>query len=45
MRGTNIWTWVKDKGLKYDPEVRADGYTRLTTPPVKSIVFGLNLKF
>jgi len=45
VRGTNIWTWVKDKGLKYDPEVRADGYTRLTTPPVKSVVFGVNLKF
>ncbi len=45
VRGTNIWTWVKDKGLKYDPEVRADGMTRLTTPPVKSIVFGVNLKF
>lgn len=44
-RGTNLLTWVKDKGLKYDPEVRADGFTRLTTPPVKSIVFGLNLKF
>lgn len=44
-RGTNLWTWVKDKDLKYDPEVRADGYTRLTTPPVKSIVFGINLKF
>lgn len=44
-RGTNLWTWVKDKDLKYDPEVRADGYTRLTTPPVKSIVFGVNLKF
>lgn len=45
VRGTNIWTWVKDERLKYDPEVRADGYTRLTTPPVKSVVFGLNLKF
>ena len=45
VRGTNIWTWVKDDRLVYDPEVRADGYTRLTTPPVKSIVFGLNLKF
>ncbi len=44
-RGTNLWTWVKDDRLEWDPEVRADGYTRLTTPPVKSIVFGLNLKF
>ncbi len=45
VRGTNLFTWVKDKRLKYDPEVRADGFTRLTTPPVKSVVFGLNLKF
>jgi len=45
VRGTNLFTWVKDDGLKYDPEVRADGFTMLTTPPVKSIVFGLNLNF
>ncbi len=45
VRGTNIFTWVKDKRLKYDPEVRADGFTRLTTPPVKSVVVGVNLKF
>lgn len=45
VRGSNIFTWVKDKRLKYDPEVGADGLTMLTTPPVKSIVFGVNLKF
>lgn len=45
VRGTNLLTWVKDDRLKYDPEVRADGFTRLTTPPVKSVVFGVNLKF
>ena len=45
VRGSNIFTWVKDKNLKYDPEVGADGFTMLTTPPVKSVVFGLNLKF
>ncbi|MBN2639615.1 MAG: TonB-dependent receptor [Bacteroidales bacterium] len=45
VRGTNLFTWVKDKRLKYDPEVRTDGFTRLTTPPVKSIVFGVNFKF
>jgi hypothetical protein len=45
LRGTNLFTMVKDSGLKYDPEVRADGMTRLTTPPVKSIVFGVNLNF
>lgn len=45
LRGTNLFTWVKDKGLKYDPEVRADGFTRLTSPPVKSVVFSINIKF
>ncbi|MBS3806817.1 MAG: SusC/RagA family TonB-linked outer membrane protein [Bacteroidales bacterium] len=44
-RASNYFTWVKDDGLKYDPEVRANGYTRLTTPPVKSLTFGANLKF
>ncbi|MFW5830636.1 MAG: SusC/RagA family TonB-linked outer membrane protein [Prolixibacteraceae bacterium] len=44
-RGTNLFTWVKDNRLKYDPDVRAGGFTRLNTPPVKSIVFGINLKF
>ena len=45
VRGTNILTWVKDDRLKYDPEVRADGFTNLTNPPVKSFSFGLNLNF
>src|SRR5690606_3781139 len=39
VRGTNLLTWVKDDRLKWDPEIRADGFTNLTTPPVKSIVF------
>lgn len=45
LRGTNLFTWVKDSRLKYDPETRADGYTQLITPPVKSIVIALNLNF
>lgn len=44
-RGTNIWTWIKDEGLMYDPEIAADGFTGFTTPPIKSFVFGLNLNF
>ncbi len=44
-RGTNLFTFVKDKGLKFDPEVGANGLTRLTTPPVKSVVFCINLNF
>lgn len=45
VRGTNLFTFVKDERLKYDPEVGADGLTRFTTPPVKSVVFGINLNF
>ncbi|WP_047247538.1 SusC/RagA family TonB-linked outer membrane protein [Maribacter thermophilus] len=54
VRGTNLFTWVKDDNLKYDPENidlsgLSDGTNRgqtvLNTPPVKSIVFGVNLNF
>ena len=45
LRGTNVATWVKDDGLALDPEVRASGYTTLTTPPVESYTFGVNVKF
>ena len=45
VRGTNLLTWVKDSRLKYDPEVQASGFTSLTSPPVKSIVFSVNVKF
>lgn len=43
--GTNLWTWVKDKSLQYDPEVDPSGYLSVATPPVKSIVFSVNVKF
>lgn len=45
LTGVNLWTWVKDKRLKFDPEVRPDGWTNLTTPTIKSITFGVNVNF
>jgi len=45
VRGTNLATWVKDDNLVYDPEVDASGQIGLRTPPVKSIIFGINVKF
>lgn len=45
IRGTNLWTWVKDSNLEYDPEVRVDGFTNLTAPPVKSVSFNVNINF
>ena len=52
LRGNNLYTWVKDKNLIYDPEVgygandgtRA-GETGLETPPTKTISLGLTLNF
>lgn len=41
----NPLTWVKDGRLKYDPEVDATGYIELASPPLKSVVFSLNVKF
>ncbi len=46
IQAQNLWTWVKDKDLDWDPEVPVSiGQIFYTTPPVKSIVFNLNLKF
>lgn len=45
VRGTNLWTWKKDSSLEYDPETRADGYTNLANPPIKSVTLTANLKF
>lgn len=45
MRGTNLWTYTFDKDLKFDPEVSVNGYSSVTTPPVKSIMFGVSLQF
>lgn len=45
VRGTNLFTRVKDKGLKYDPEINIYGLASMTNPPIKSLSFGLNLNF
>jgi TonB-linked SusC/RagA family outer membrane protein len=45
VKGTNLWTWVKDDGLQTDPEVAFSGQWEIYTPIIKSISVGLNLKF
>lgn len=51
LRGTNLYTWTKDKSLKFDPEVGANagdgtyGYVGFISPPVKSVIFSVNVKF
>jgi TonB-linked SusC/RagA family outer membrane protein len=44
VKGLNLFTWTKDN-LPFDPEVRASGRFRITTPPLKSISLGANLNF
>jgi hypothetical protein len=45
VKGTNLWTWVKDDELQTDPEVAFSGQWEIYTPILKSISLGLNLKF
>ena len=45
VRGNNLLTWQKSEFQPYDPEVDLGGETGLETPPVKSLILGLNLKF
>ena len=45
VKGTNLWTWVKDDDLSFDPEVSFGGGWNIYTPIIKSISVGLNLKF
>ncbi len=45
LTGSNLFTWVKDKSLRLDPETGVSGMTGLTTPPVKTIMAGLTLNF
>jgi len=47
VRGTNMFTWVKDERMKegYDPETQSDGFTGMELAPIKSFIFGLNINF
>ncbi len=45
IQGTNLWTWVKDKRLHKDPEVRDNGYFSQAVKPVKTVTFNVNINF
>lgn len=45
VRGTNLFTWVKDKNLPYDPETGINGQTNLEVFIPKTITAGLKLGF
>lgn len=45
VRGTNLWTWVKDKNLMFDPEQGISSASNLQVFIPKTVTVGLNLSF
>ena len=45
LRGTNLWTYTKDKDLYLDPEASINGVVASPVPNIKTITFGLDLGF
>lgn len=45
VRGSNLWTWVKDKNLPFDPEQGSASQTNLNVFIPKTITVGVNLGF
>ena len=45
VRGTNLWTWVKDKNLSFDPEQGVSSQTNLEVFIPKTITAGVNIGF
>jgi len=45
VRGTNLWTWVKDKNLGWDPEQGVASQTNLEVYIPKTTTVGINLGF
>jgi len=43
VRGSNIWTWVKDKNLGWDPEQGISSQTNLEVYIPKTMTVGINL--
>ena len=43
--GQNLWTYVFDDRLEFDPEVRGDGFLDFNAAPLRSFTFGVNLNF
>ena len=45
VRGTNLWTWVKDENLPFDPEQGTTSASNLNVFIPKTVSVGLNLAF
>ncbi len=45
LKGNNVWTYVADEDLEFDPEVGSDGELNLNAPPVRTYALGLVVSF
>ncbi|MBY0480451.1 MAG: TonB-dependent receptor [Chitinophagaceae bacterium] len=45
VRGTNLWTWVADSNMPFDPEQGVGSATNLTVFIPKTVTAGLNIAF
>ncbi|MCC9135662.1 SusC/RagA family TonB-linked outer membrane protein [Pontibacter silvestris] len=45
VKGNNLWTWVKDDKLTFDPEVKPNGLLQINAAPLKTIAVGINASF
>ena len=45
VRGTNLFTWVKDKNMPFDPEQGTGSATNLNVFIPKTVTVGLNIAF
>ncbi len=45
VRGTNLWTWVKDKNLSFDPEQGTGSASNLNVFIPKTVTAGLSIGF
>lgn len=45
VRANNLYTWVRDKRLNFDPEVGIEGDTDQNAPIYKTVLVGLDIKF
>ncbi|WP_316749965.1 SusC/RagA family TonB-linked outer membrane protein [Pedobacter gandavensis] len=44
-RANNLWTYIKDDRISFDPEVGIDGFADKNVPIYKTALIGLDLKF
>ena len=45
VRGNNLWTYIKDKRLIFDPEVPIEGNLDQRAPVYKTVLMGLDISF